>query len=362
MENPVVLSSIVSPSNGSLDPTHGTLSVIAANAAGGPLAGVVLTGSGTSTFSGTTDSTGCAIFADLPAGNYTVTPSAWRHGRHERQTSGHDRTSASSAAAPSSSRSSTTRPGRWNRIRLQGRQHRHLPPRPGRLDRGLQQRKRDLTAKTYGTPGGTPGRDGQGRHPLPVQSQVHGLRRRLRSQQPDPEETSRREPRRWPSSTCSPPPRPPQIQLPALDLTVTNERQPDQRRPGHDHRHQQRLQVPGQRRQARLHDERERPAERLRAEPVVDPGLPWGTYKICASARSSSPARIPPHRKQHGRGRNPDHRHGAHVASPGPARSAAPRPAPPAHDRRDEDRRRARHHAGRSCWSGSPPGWSCWWR
>jgi Tfp pilus assembly protein PilV len=72
---PVVMQSIVSPSNGSLDPTHGTLIVTTKNAAGGALAGVGIKGTGPGTFSGTTDSSGCANFADLPSGNYTVTPS-----------------------------------------------------------------------------------------------------------------------------------------------------------------------------------------------------------------------------------------------------------------------------------------------
>lgn len=71
----VTLQSIVSPSTGSLDPNHGTLTVTTKNAAGTALGGVGLTGGGTSTFSGTTDATGCANFADLPWGSYTVTAS-----------------------------------------------------------------------------------------------------------------------------------------------------------------------------------------------------------------------------------------------------------------------------------------------
>ena len=76
MVQPVVLQSIVSPSNGSLDPTHGTLSFNATNGAGQPLSGVSISGSGTANFNGSTDFTGCANFADLPAGNYKFTTSA----------------------------------------------------------------------------------------------------------------------------------------------------------------------------------------------------------------------------------------------------------------------------------------------
>jgi len=74
--SPVSMHSIVSPSNGSLNPGHGTLTFSAINAAGLPLPGVGISGGGPSNFSGTTDAAGCANFADLPAGNYTVVASA----------------------------------------------------------------------------------------------------------------------------------------------------------------------------------------------------------------------------------------------------------------------------------------------
>ncbi len=73
--SPITLQSIISPSNGSLDPAHGSLVIAATNAQGQGLAGLVLTGTGTGNFSGETDENGCAIFADLPAGSYTLTPS-----------------------------------------------------------------------------------------------------------------------------------------------------------------------------------------------------------------------------------------------------------------------------------------------
>lgn len=72
---PVTMQSIVSPSNGSLDPKHGTLVITATKVGSDALAGLGLKGTGPGTFSGTTDSNGCANFSDLPAGNYEVTPS-----------------------------------------------------------------------------------------------------------------------------------------------------------------------------------------------------------------------------------------------------------------------------------------------
>jgi type II secretory pathway pseudopilin PulG len=73
---PVRLESIVAPSSGSLDPSHGSLTISATNAAGVPLSGVSISGTGPGTFSGSTDESGCASFTDLPEGNYTMTTSA----------------------------------------------------------------------------------------------------------------------------------------------------------------------------------------------------------------------------------------------------------------------------------------------
>ncbi len=72
---PVNIESIVSPVSGSLDPTHGNLSITTINAAGLPLPAVPLTLTGPATLASNTDSSGCAIFYDQPAGDYTVTPS-----------------------------------------------------------------------------------------------------------------------------------------------------------------------------------------------------------------------------------------------------------------------------------------------
>jgi Tfp pilus assembly protein PilV len=71
----VAMQSIVSPSTGSLNPNNGILIVTTKNAAGLALPGVALTGGGPSNFSGSTHSTGCANFADLPWGDYTITAS-----------------------------------------------------------------------------------------------------------------------------------------------------------------------------------------------------------------------------------------------------------------------------------------------
>lgn len=72
---PATIRSIVAPPNGSLDPTHGTLTIAVQNGNGEGVPGVGMSGTGIGSFSGVTDSGGCAQFADQPAGNYTLTPS-----------------------------------------------------------------------------------------------------------------------------------------------------------------------------------------------------------------------------------------------------------------------------------------------
>jgi type II secretory pathway pseudopilin PulG len=68
------IESIISPSNGSLDPNHGTLAVLARGDALEPAAGLVLSATG-GAFEETTNAEGCAVFPDLVYGNYTLNAS-----------------------------------------------------------------------------------------------------------------------------------------------------------------------------------------------------------------------------------------------------------------------------------------------
>jgi Tfp pilus assembly protein PilV len=81
---PAEIQSIVAPPPGSLNPDHGTLTISADNAHELPIEGIGLSGTGAGTFSGTTDSNGCALFPDEPAGNYTLTPSGVASGLIEQ--------------------------------------------------------------------------------------------------------------------------------------------------------------------------------------------------------------------------------------------------------------------------------------
>src|SRR6185312_6406023 len=73
LPNPVSLQSIVAPTSSSLDSTHGSLVFQVSNALGEGVSGVSITGTGAGNFSGSSESTGCATFADLASGNYKVT-------------------------------------------------------------------------------------------------------------------------------------------------------------------------------------------------------------------------------------------------------------------------------------------------
>jgi type II secretory pathway pseudopilin PulG len=73
---PVRLQSVVAPPNGSVSADRGALAIAVRGGQGQGIEGVQLTGTGAGSFSGPTAENGCAIFGNLPAGNYTLTPSA----------------------------------------------------------------------------------------------------------------------------------------------------------------------------------------------------------------------------------------------------------------------------------------------
>lgn len=68
------IESILSPANGSLDPNNGTIAFSVKNQPQYPMSGVSVFG-GAGVINGLTDAAGCAVFADLPSGDYNVTVS-----------------------------------------------------------------------------------------------------------------------------------------------------------------------------------------------------------------------------------------------------------------------------------------------
>lgn len=77
---PVVAESIVSPPSGSVAADRGALAIEVDDAQNNGIPGVPVSGSGAGSFSGTTGSTGCVIFGDLPAGDYTLSVSGFATG------------------------------------------------------------------------------------------------------------------------------------------------------------------------------------------------------------------------------------------------------------------------------------------
>lgn len=73
---PVEIESIIAPPNGSFEEDRGALAVAVRDAAGNGIPGIGLSGTGAGAFSGSTGANGCSIFANLPEGNYTLTPAA----------------------------------------------------------------------------------------------------------------------------------------------------------------------------------------------------------------------------------------------------------------------------------------------
>lgn len=72
-QEPVRIESTINPPNGSLDPSRGSLTVFVLNAQEVPIPGVGLSSAaGPGTFTGQTNSNGCAQFSELPKGNYEM--------------------------------------------------------------------------------------------------------------------------------------------------------------------------------------------------------------------------------------------------------------------------------------------------
>jgi Tfp pilus assembly protein PilV len=71
----VTAQSIISPPNGAVASDHGALAIEVDDAQNNGIPNVPVSGSGAGTFSGSTGSTGCVIFGDLPAGDYSLSVS-----------------------------------------------------------------------------------------------------------------------------------------------------------------------------------------------------------------------------------------------------------------------------------------------
>ncbi len=72
---PVVAESIVTPPAGSIDADHGALAIEVDDATATGIQGIDVNGTGPSSFHGTTSALGCVLVGDIFAGDYTITAS-----------------------------------------------------------------------------------------------------------------------------------------------------------------------------------------------------------------------------------------------------------------------------------------------
>jgi Tfp pilus assembly protein PilV len=81
---PVQSASIVAPPNGSISASSGSLAIGVEDSQNVGIPGVALVGTGAGSFAGVTDENGCAIFGNLPAGDYTLVVSGAATGLVDR--------------------------------------------------------------------------------------------------------------------------------------------------------------------------------------------------------------------------------------------------------------------------------------
>lgn len=150
---PVVLRSIVSPTSGALDPSHGNVNFAVKTAAGLPLAGVTFT---SSAFTGTTDANGCITFPDIATGTYTVTPSGATVGRVDKDGKA---PAAMSVGVPAEVTTlvqlSYDVPGAIDNVFFTARPSPGAAPLATKADSIVVSNIKMTEAKSFGTPGGT---------------------------------------------------------------------------------------------------------------------------------------------------------------------------------------------------------------
>jgi type II secretory pathway pseudopilin PulG len=293
MTTPVVLQSMVAPSNGSLDQNHGTLSFSAKNSKNQPLSGVSISGTGPGSFSGKTDSTGCANFADLPAGNYQVTTSANGMVNMAGETSTTKEYGAPSAATQTVSLYYDT--GGTIEPTFKYRIGNTTSFQVGRADSvEVYNGEAGTLAKTYGTAGGTRYKTFEfAKNIYPFKSKTTVYAGSCESNNPDPE--GKIEANRPAMAFVEVPSGgavKAEIQLPALNLTVQKEgvalsgakvTTTDTKCPSS---------TSGVKREYSTEAGGHLVTPATSPEPgQPDAGMPWGEYKVCATTKFGSTER-----------------------------------------------------------------------
>jgi type II secretory pathway pseudopilin PulG len=273
---PTVIRSVFSPSTGSLNPKNGALTISTTNSAGGPLSGVGVSLSGPATFVGKTDETGCANFADIPEGNYTMTPSApglvAENGKPP---------TAKTAGVPASGTQTIEL-----RYDLPGSFLAPFVYRVGSTAEFKESSQSSImvfnpgmeTAKSFASAGGIPTPTIEGKELFPFTSPYAVYAGSCTSNNPNPKSEPTAPGAAAVAAITVPPgaavPAPvPKIQVPALNLTVKTGSTPIVGA---------KVVITGTCSFERTYTTIEKGLEK---GILPDPGLPWGTYEVCASAK-----------------------------------------------------------------------------
>ncbi len=281
---PVVFRSVFSPVNGSVDSKNGALAISALNAAGGGLSGLGLSLTGAKTGTATTDENGCAIFVELPEGNYTLTPS----GAGLVGENGKPPTAKTVGVTLTQSKPVEFRydlPGSFiapfvYRVGSTAEFKESSQSSIMVFNQGME------TAKSFSTTGSIPAPTIEAKGLFPFTSPYAVYAGSCTSNNPNPKS----EPSSpgaaavaaitVPRGAAVPPPVPP-VQVPALGLTVKTGSTPIVGA---------KVKITGtcsfERTYATVEKTIVKGTEKIVEKGVLaDPGLPWGTYEVCASAK-----------------------------------------------------------------------------
>ncbi len=283
---PTVIQSIFSPANGSVDPKNGALSISALNSAGGPLSGVGLTLTGAKTATASTDANGCAIFVELPEGNYTLTPSA----------PGLVGENGKPPAPKTVGVTVTMEKPVELRYDLPGSFVAPFVYRVGSTSEFKESSQSSImvfnqgmeTAKSFSSIGGVPAPTIEAKELFPFTSAYAVYAGSCTGNNPNPKSepgapgAAAIAPITVPRGAAVPPPVP-KIQVPALGLTVKTGSTPIVGA---------KVKITGtcsfERTYATIEKTIVKGTEKITEKGVLaDPGLPWGTYEVCASANVS---------------------------------------------------------------------------
>jgi type II secretory pathway pseudopilin PulG len=281
---PTVIRSVFSPVTGSLNGKNGTIVFSVLNAAGGGLSGVGIKLEGPATAVRTTDETGCAIFGDIPKGNnYTMIPSApglvAENGKPPSSKTvgvGEQPTSVElrydlpgSFAAPFAYRvgsSTEFKPSSQSSIMV--------------FNQGME------TAKSFSSVGAVPAATIEAKELFPFTGPYAVYAGSCGSNNPNPNSEAGAPgaaavtPITVPRGAAVPAPVP-TVQVPALNLTVKTGSTPIVGA---------KVKVTGTCSFERIYTTVEKTIQKgtekiIEKGVLSDPGLPWGTYEICASAK-----------------------------------------------------------------------------